>query len=68
MAVKYLCCDCDFDMTDAVKQACSQGPDVRAAVVQFKGMKLAHAAATVFLTCPNGHTCEFPCVGSGHGL
>ena len=64
MAVKYLCCDCDFDMTEAVKDACNQGPDVRASL-QFRGMKLMHAASTVILTCPNGHSCQFPCVGSG---
>jgi hypothetical protein len=61
MHTKYLCCECNFDMTKAVQDACAQGPDLR--TLLFRGMSLAHAASTVELTCPNGHTCRFPCAG-----
>lgn len=61
MAVKYLCCDCDFDMTQAVVDACNQGPDIRAALVP---KDVAPAHPTVILTCPDGHTCRFSCPGA----
>jgi hypothetical protein len=64
MHVKYLCCVCNFDMTQAVLHACAQGPDLRP--LTFTGMTLTHAASTVQLTCPNGHTCQFPCAGASH--
>jgi hypothetical protein len=62
MAFTYHCCVCDFEMTAPVEDACGQGPDVRA-LVAIKGMEIVRAAHTVILTCPNGHTCKYPCMG-----
>lgn len=62
MAFTYHCCVCDFEMTGPVEDACGQGPDVRA-LVAIKGMQIVRAAHTVILTCPNGHTCKYPCMG-----
>jgi hypothetical protein len=69
MAVKYVCCQCDIDMTEAVNQECGEGPVARptvAATLIFKGMNVVHAARWVTATCPNGHTCSYPCSGVGH--
>lgn len=66
MTTKFFCCVCDFDMSAAIKLSCNQGTDQRA-MLQFKGMTLIHAAKTVELTCPNGHTCSYPCLGDDDG-
>jgi|HubBroStandDraft_6_1064221.scaffolds.fasta_scaffold67920_4 hypothetical protein len=65
MAVKYVCCQCDIDMTNAVKKECS-APSVHAPTLVFKGMDFVHAARSVTATCPNGHTCDYPCIGAAH--
>src|ERR1035437_77924 len=59
MQTKHQCCECDFDMTQAVRTACALKPVER--VFLFKGMNLTHASSTVELTCPNGHTYQYPC-------
>ena len=71
MATKYICCQCDEDVTAQVVSACRQGSDTRAAfqapTMVFKGMNLVHATGSVFVTCSNKHHCEFPCSGVSHG-
>jgi hypothetical protein len=62
MAVRYICCDCNYDMTNEVKAACAEPSVETPALVHFKGMQV-HASRTVILTCPKGHQCTFPCVG-----
>jgi hypothetical protein len=65
MAIRYICCHCDADMTDSVKTACDAGPDLRT-MLTFKGMELVHFARSVTLTCPNNHACSYPCAGPLH--
>lgn len=65
MAIRYVCCQCDTDMTESVKGACNAGPSVLPTLT-FKGMALVHAESFVTLTCPNNHTCSYPCTGSQH--
>jgi hypothetical protein len=65
MAVKYVCCQCDADMTNAVKQACEAAP-VSAATLTIKGMQVIHSTHMVTATCPNNHTCNYPCSGAYH--
>jgi hypothetical protein len=65
MPVRYLCCQCDADVTDAVKQECEEDPSV-VPMLTFKGMNVVHAARLVTVTCPNNHTCNYPCGGSHH--
>ena len=67
MAIRYVCCQCDVDMTDSVKAACDAGPVLRPTLLTFKGMDLVHAERSVTLTCPNNHTCSYPCTGDHHG-
>lgn len=62
MPVQYVCCQCDVDMTDAVKQDCAAKP-VLVPTLILKGMNVVHAARWVTATCPNGHTCSYPCSG-----
>jgi hypothetical protein len=66
MSIRYVCCQCDADMTDAVKTACALEPSVLPALT-FKGMALVHASRFITLTCPNNHTCSYPCTGAKHG-
>lgn len=63
MAVKYVCCQCDADMTSAVKQACEAAP-VSAPTLTIKGLQVVHATNFVTATCPNNHTCSYPCGGA----
>jgi len=65
MAIRYVCCQCDTDMTDSVKAACNASPNVLPTLT-FKGMELVHAARSVTLTCPNNHTCSYPCTEHTH--
>jgi hypothetical protein len=65
MAVKYVCCQCEIDMTDAVKKDCRAG-SVLAPTLIFKGTNVVHMARLVTATCPNGHTCNYPCIGAAH--
>ena len=62
MAVRYVCCQCDSDMTDAVKESCQAPPNVRP-MITLKGAQVVHAESWVTLTCPNNHTCSYPCNG-----
>ena len=70
MAIKYICCVCEEDVTAQVLTACTQGPETRAAFTAtttvFKGKTLLDASDSVFVTCSKGHQCEYPCLdGSG---
>jgi hypothetical protein len=65
MPVKYICCQCDVDMTDAVKQACMAEPVLTPTLI-FKGTQVVHASRWVTATCPNNHTCSYPCGGTKH--
>jgi hypothetical protein len=67
MNVKYYCCVCDEEMTAQVHSECSALPDNRVLMVQIKGMQLVHSSHNVQLTCPNGHTCNYPCVRGSNG-
>ena len=61
MAVKYVCGQCDTDMTTAVESACNSNPVLRPMLIQ-RGSEIQHSMASVVtLTCPNGHTCSYPC-------
>jgi hypothetical protein len=63
VSVRYVCCQCDADMTEAVQQVCSV-PSQPWPLLTFKGTALVHTARKVVVTCPNNHSCEFPCFGS----
>ena len=39
MAVRYICCQCDADVTDAVKQECREDPSV-VPMLTLKGMNV----------------------------
>lgn len=65
MAVKYVCCQCDTDMTTAVQSQCNSSPVLRPMLI-LKGAEFQHSMASVVtLTCPNGHTCSYPCSAAG---
>lgn len=57
---KYRCCVCDAEMTAQVESACSAPPVIRT-LVHLEEVNLATGPHTVQLTCPNGHTCNYPC-------
>ena len=63
MSIRYVCCQCDADVTDAVKQECKEEP-ILVPMLIVKGMNIVHAARLVTVTCPNNHTCNYPCSGS----
>jgi hypothetical protein len=65
MAVRYVCCQCDADMTDAVQNSCSAGP-ILVPTLTLKGASVIHSEQWVTLTCPNKHTCSYPCSGMAH--
>ena len=61
MAIAYICCQCDADMTMAVQTACNAKPDLRPTLV-FRGLEFQHSQASIVtLKCPNGHVCNYPC-------
>lgn len=66
MTIRYVCCQCDSDMTDVVKQSC-QAPGTVTPMLTLKGMQVVHAASWVIATCPNNHTCTYPCGGDQDG-
>lgn len=59
--VRYLCCDCQEDVTQQVVSMCMVAIDPMPAIV-FRGLKL-RASHTVIVTCKNQHTCSYPCIG-----
>jgi hypothetical protein len=61
VAAKYVCCQCDVDVTSAVTNACQEKP-VIVATLTFKGMQVIHADRWVTVTCPNNHICTYPCI------
>ncbi len=60
MPIKYVCCQCDTDVTDLVEAACKEAP-IPFPMLTLKGMSVVHAAKIVTVTCPNNHTCNYPC-------
>jgi len=60
MSIRYVCCQCDVDVTDLVKAACTEEP-IHTPMLTIKGMGVVHAAKVVTVTCPNDHTCNYPC-------
>ena len=64
MAIKYVCCQCDLDMSFAVTSACQASP-VTTATLTLKGTMVVHAHHWVTATCPNNHTCSYPCDKAG---
>jgi hypothetical protein len=66
MPIRYVCCQCDTDMTTAVKLACNAAP-VPVPTLTLKGMQVVHASGWVMATCPNNHTCSYPCSGDDDG-
>lgn len=65
MSVRYVCCQCDVDMTDAVQRACNAVP-VLTPTLTLKGMQIIHSTHSVVATCSNNHTCNYPCSGTCH--
>jgi len=52
--IRFICCQCDYDMTDAVYRECQ---------IERTHPTLRRNASTVMLQCPNGHWCEYLCPG-----
>ncbi len=57
MSIRCICCQCDADVTDAVKEECEKEPSVGPMFTE-KGMSIVHAARLVTVACPNNHTCD----------
>jgi len=44
MSIRYVCCQCDADVTDQVKQTCEEDP-VHVPMLTLKGMNIVHATS-----------------------
>ena len=60
MLPQYECGQCEADVTTAVKRACKKKPDIVPTMAPT-GTERLSAERVVTVTCPNGHTCHFPC-------
>jgi hypothetical protein len=60
---EYECCQCDADVSPLVARACARritrGSAGGGALITK--IDVAIEPKTVYVTCPNGHTCEYDC-------